>query len=182
MPTPFGADNRDVKTSGTWTKSCSPRTAGTTTLWQAVDQDGYTLDILMQSRRDRHAAKRFFCKLLKGPCDVHRDIVTDQMKRYGAAKREIMLGVEHRQHKGINNRAELSHRPTRQKKRQIRGFKSPKQAKRFVSAHAHIGNFVEFAIVTRLLQTLALLVVRCLKLGRRQPAPIVLPENTYPAI
>jgi len=104
------------------------------------DQDGYTLDILVQSRRDRNAAKRFFRKLLKGLCYVTRVIVTDKLKSYGAAKREIMPGVEHRQHKGINNRAELSHQPTRQKERPMRGFKSPKQAQRFLSAHAHIGN------------------------------------------
>ena len=109
-------------------------------LWRAVDQDGYTLDILLQSRRDRHVAKRFFRKLLKGLCYVPRVIVTDKLKSYGAAKRDIMPGVEHRQHKGLNNRAELSHQPTRQKERQMRGFKSPKQAQQFLSVHAHIGN------------------------------------------
>jgi len=109
-------------------------------LWRAVDQDGYTLDILVQPRRDRKAAKRFFRKLLKGLCYVPRVIVTDKLKSYGAAKREILPGVEHRQHKGLNNRAELSHQPTRQKERQMRRFKSPKHAQRFLSAHAHIGN------------------------------------------
>ena len=109
-------------------------------LWRAVDQDGYTLDILVQSRRDRNAAKRFFRKLLKGLRHVPRVIVTDQLKSYGAAKREIMPGVEHRPHQGLNNRAELSHPPTRQKERQMRRFKSPKQVQRFLSAHAHIGN------------------------------------------
>jgi len=109
-------------------------------LWRAVDQDGYTLDILMQSRRDRNAAKRFFRKLLKGLCYVPRVIVTDKLRSYGAAKRDIMPGVEHRPHTGLNNRAEWSHQPTRQKERQMRGFKSPRQAQQFVSAHAHIGN------------------------------------------
>ncbi len=109
-------------------------------LWRAVDQDGYTLDILVQSRRDRKAAKRFFRKLLKGLRYVPRVIVTDKLKSYGAAKREIMPGVEHRQHKGFNNRAELSHQPTRQKERQMRRFKSPGQAQRFLSVHAHVGN------------------------------------------
>jgi len=66
--------------------------------------------------------------------------VTDKLKSYGAAKREIMPGVEHRQHKGLNNRAELSHQPTRQQERQMRGFHSPNQAQKFLSAHAHIGN------------------------------------------
>ena len=109
-------------------------------LWRAVDQDGYTLDILVQPRRDHKAAKRFLRKLLKGLCDVPRVIVTDKLKSYGAAKREILPGVEHRQHKGLNNRAELSHQPTRQKERQMRRFKSAKHAQRFLSAHAHIGN------------------------------------------
>ncbi len=67
-------------------------------------------------------------------------IITDKLKSYGAAKREIMPGVEHRQHKGLNNRAELSHQPTRQKERQMRKFKSPSQAQRFLSVHAHVGN------------------------------------------
>jgi putative transposase len=66
--------------------------------------------------------------------------VTDKLKSYGAAKRAIMPGVEHRQHKGLNNRSELSHQPTRQKERQMRRFKSPKHAQRSLSAHAHIGN------------------------------------------
>ncbi len=109
-------------------------------LWRAVDQDGYTLDNLVQSRRDRKATKRFFRKLLKGLRYVPRVIVTDKLKSYGAAKREIMPGVEHRQHKGLNNRAELSHQPTRQKERQMRRFKSPGQAQRFLSVHAHVGN------------------------------------------
>jgi putative transposase len=109
-------------------------------LWRAVDQDGYTLDSLVQSRRDKQAAKRFFRKLLKGLRYVPRVIVTDQLKSYAAAKREILPGVEHRQHKGLNNRAELSHQPTRQQERQMRRFKSPQQAQRFLSAHAPIGN------------------------------------------
>jgi putative transposase len=109
-------------------------------LWRAVDQEGYTLDILVQSRRDRKAAKRFFRKLLKGLCYVPRVIVTDKLKSYAAAKREIMPGVEHRQHKGLNNRTELSHQPTRQQERQMRRFKSPRQAQRFLSAHAYINN------------------------------------------
>ncbi len=109
-------------------------------LWRAVDQDGYTLDILVQPRRDKKAAKRFFRKLLKGLRYVPRVIITDKLKSYGAAKREILPGVEHRQHKGLNNRAELSHQPTRQKERQMRRFKSPGQAQRFLSVHAHVGN------------------------------------------
>lgn len=109
-------------------------------LWRAVDQEGYALDVLVQTRRDRYAAKRFVRKLLKGLRHVPWVIVTDKLKSYGAAKRDIMPGVEHRQHKGLNNRAELSHQPTRQKERQVRGFKSPRYAQRFLSAYAHVGN------------------------------------------
>ena len=71
-------------------------------LWRAVDQDGNVLDILVQSRRNTHAAKRFFRKLLKGLQYVPRVIIPDKLKSYGAAKREILPGVEHRQHKGLN--------------------------------------------------------------------------------
>ena len=86
-------------------------------LWRAVDQDGNILDILVQRRRDKQAAKKFFRKLLKGWSYVPRVIVTDKLKSYGAAKREILPGVEHRQHRYLNNRAENSHQPTRQRER-----------------------------------------------------------------
>jgi putative transposase len=113
-------------------------------LWRAVDQDGYVMDILVQSRRDRHAATRFFRKLLKGMQYAPRVLITDKLKSYAAAKRaakrDILPGVEHRQHKGLNNRAEVSHQPTRQKERQMRRFKSPGQAQRFLSAHGPINN------------------------------------------
>jgi putative transposase len=76
-------------------------------LWRAVDQDGTVLDILVQRRRDKQAAKKCFRKLLKGLAYVPRVIVTDKLKSYGAAKREILPGVEHRQHRYLNNRAEV---------------------------------------------------------------------------
>ena len=94
----------------------------------------------MQSRCNRLAAKRFFRKLLKGLRYAPRVLVTDQLKSYAAAKVQIMPGVEHRQHKGLNNRAELSHQPTRQRERQMRRFKSPGHAQRFLSAHGPINN------------------------------------------
>ena len=80
-------------------------------LWRAVDQDGNMLDILVQSRRNKKAAKRFFRQLRVRLLYVTRVIMTDKLKSYGAAKREILPGVEHRQHKGLNNRAENSHQP-----------------------------------------------------------------------
>ena len=70
----------------------------------------------------------------------HNGLITDKLKIYAAAKQEIMLGVEHRQHKGLNNRAEVSHQPTRQKERQMRRFKSHRHAQRFLSAHFPINN------------------------------------------
>lgn len=109
-------------------------------LWRAVDQDGYVLDILVQPRRNKRAAKRCFRKLLKGLRYVPRVIITDKLKSYEAARKELIPGVEHRQHKGLNNRAELSHQPTRQRERQMRRFKSPGHAQRFLSAHGPINN------------------------------------------
>jgi putative transposase len=109
-------------------------------LWRAVDQDGMVLDILVQSRRDARAAKRLLRKLLKKQCRVPRVMITDKLASYGAAKRKIMPGVEHRQHKGLNNRAENSHQPTRRRERQMKRFKSPRQVQRFLSAHDGINN------------------------------------------
>src|SRR6266511_3148720 len=107
-------------------------------LWRAVDQDGHVLDILVQRRRDKKAAKKFFRKLLKGLTYVPRVIITDKLKSYGAAKPEILPGVEHRQHRYLNNRAENSHQPTRQRERRMQGFKSPGHAQRFLSAYGPI--------------------------------------------
>jgi putative transposase len=103
-------------------------------LWRAVDPDGHVLDILVQRRRNKKAAKKFFRKLLKGLRYVPRVIITDKLKSYGAAKPEVLPGVEHRQHRYLNNRAENSHRPTRQRERRMQGFKSPGHAQRFLSA------------------------------------------------
>ena len=109
-------------------------------LWRAVDQDGHVLDILVQSRRNARAAKRFFRKLLRDLQYVPRVIVTDQLRSYGAAKREILPGVEHRQSRYLNNRAEVSHQPTRRRERQMQRFKSARHAQRFLSVHARIHN------------------------------------------
>ena len=82
-------------------------------LWRAVDQTGMVLDVLVQRRRDKQAAKRLLRKLLKGQMRPLRVMITDKLASYGAAKREVMPSIEHRQHKGLNNRAENSHQPTR---------------------------------------------------------------------
>jgi putative transposase len=107
-------------------------------LWRAVDQDDNVLDILVQSRRNKKAAKKFFRKLLKGLQYVPRVVITDKLRSYGAAKREILPGVEHRQSRYLNNRCENSHRPTRQRERRMHGFKSAGHAQRFLSAFGPI--------------------------------------------
>ena len=107
-------------------------------LWRAVDQDGNVLDILVQRRRDKQAARKCFRKLLKGLTYVPRVLITDKLKSYAAAKREIRPGVEHRQHRYLNNRAENSHQPTRQPERTMRGFKSPGHAQRFLATQRPI--------------------------------------------
>jgi putative transposase len=107
-------------------------------LWRAVDQDDNALDILGQRHRNKQAAKKLFRKLLKGLQYVLRVIITDKLKSYGAAKREILPGVEHRQSRSRNNRCENSHRPTRQREYGMQGFKSPGHAQRFLSAYGPI--------------------------------------------
>ena len=107
-------------------------------LWRAADQDGHVLDILVQRRRDKTAAKKFFRKLLKGLAYVPRVMVTDKLKSYAAAKQEMLSSVEHRQHRYLNNRAENSHQPPRQRERTMRRFKSAGHAQRFLSAHGPI--------------------------------------------
>ncbi len=115
-------------------------------LWRAVDQDGDVLDILVQRYRNTHAAKRFFRKLLKGQERTPFQLVTDKLKSYGAARRTVMPSVEHNTMRYANNRAEVSHQPTRQRERQMRGFKSPGQAQRFLSVHRVIQNFFRLRV------------------------------------
>jgi len=111
-------------------------------LWRAVDQHGNVLDILVQSRRNKQAAQRFFRKLLAGCQYVPRVLITDKLASYGAAKKEMLPSVEHRQHKRLNNRAENSHQPTRQRERTMRRFKSAGHAQRFLAAFGLIrGHF-----------------------------------------
>ncbi|WP_407700967.1 IS6 family transposase [Streptomyces hirsutus] len=107
-------------------------------LWRAVDADGTVLDILVQNRRDTAAARRFFRRLLKRTCSVPRVIVTDKLRSYGTAHREVMPSVEHRSHQGLNNRAENSHQPTRQRERAMKGFRSVGAAQRFLAAFSGI--------------------------------------------
>lgn len=109
-------------------------------LWRAVDQEGNVLDILVQNRRNAQAAKRFFRKLFKGQKSSPNRIVTDKLRSYGAALKEIGTAAEHDTRQYQNNRAENSHQPTCQKERQMRRFKSPGHAQRFLSTHGSINN------------------------------------------
>ena len=109
-------------------------------LWRAVDQNGMVLDVLVQSQRDKRAVKRLLRKLLKCRGRAPQVMITDKLASYGAARKELMPGIEHRRHKGLNNRAENSHQPTRRRERQMKRFKSAGQAQRFLSAHDQINN------------------------------------------
>jgi len=109
-------------------------------LWRAVDQDGDTIDILVQKRRNKKAAIRFYRKLLKSQKFSPIRVTTDKLKSYAAAHREVMPSVIHSTRQYENNRAELSHEPTRQRERQMRRFKSAGQAQRFLAVHGVVGN------------------------------------------
>jgi putative transposase len=109
-------------------------------LWRAVDQEGNVLDILVQRQRNKKAAKKFFRKLLKSLRYAPRVIITDKSRSYRAAKREILPSVEDRQHRYLNNRAENSHQPTRQRERRMQRFKSPGHAQRFLAAYGPIAS------------------------------------------
>ena len=116
-------------------------------LWRAVDQHGVVLDILVQDCRNAAAARRSFKRLLAGLQYRPRRLITDGLKSYGVAHRELMPDVRHRTSRYLNNRAENSHRPTRRRERQMQRFKSPEQAKEFLSSHAMIyGHFRRDAI------------------------------------
>ena len=119
-------------------------------LWRAVDEDGDVLDILVQSRRNRRAAVRFFRKLLKKQGSLPRRLITDKLRSYSAARRTVMPSVVHRTAQYANNRAEVSHPPTRQRERQMRRFRSPAHLQRFASIHGVVQNL--FRVGRHLLQ------------------------------
>ena len=110
-------------------------------LWRAVDQDGEVLDILVQPRRNRQAAKKFFRKLLNGQRNAPRVIITDKLGSYAAAKAEVLPDVAHLSDKRANNRAENSHQPTRERERRKRGFKSAGHAQRFLATSGVVSSF-----------------------------------------
>ena len=130
-------------------------------LWRAVDQDGDVIDILVQSRRNRRAATRFFRKLLKGQGREPHRLITDKLRSYSAAHRTVMPSVMHSTRQYENNRAEVSHQPTRQRERQMRRFTSAAHAQRFLSVHVVVLNLFRVechllrAVNHRLLRTRA---------------------------
>ena len=109
-------------------------------LWRAVDQHGIVLDEVLQPGRDRRAARRLLVRLLKRQGWRPRRMVTDKLASYGAARREVAPTLEHRAHKGLNNRAENSHVPFRKRERQMQGFRSPGGLQRFVSVFSATRN------------------------------------------
>jgi putative transposase len=109
-------------------------------LWRAVDQDGYVLDEIVQSRRDTKAATRLLKRLLKKQGCPPRRIITDKLGSYTAARRQIMPSVEHRAHKGLNNRAENSHVPLRKRERMMQGFRSVGGLQQYVSVFSAVRN------------------------------------------
>jgi len=109
-------------------------------LWRAVDQDGEIVDVFLQRRRDGKAAKRFFKRLLKAHRMEPRKIVTEKLRSYGVAHRELIPDTIHDTSQYANNRAELSHQPTRVRERGMRRFKSMQQAQRFLTVHAAVYN------------------------------------------
>ena len=109
-------------------------------LWRAVDQDGEVVDVYLQTNRDGATAKRFFKRLLRSHGDEPRKIVTDKLRSYGVAHRELIPESIHVTDRYANNRAEQSHEATRVRERGMRKFKSVGQAQRFVTVHATVSN------------------------------------------
>jgi putative transposase len=109
-------------------------------LWRAVDQHGVVLDILVQKHRDQHAAEAFLRRVLAAAGSEPRVVITDKLASYPPAVRRVLPETEHGRHKGLNNRAENSHQPTRQRERVMRRFKSPEQAQRFLGPFGAVGD------------------------------------------
>jgi len=109
-------------------------------LWRAVDQNGVVLDEILQPKRDKRAAKRLLRRLIKRLGFIPKRIITDKLRSYGAAKREVAPGLDHWSHKGLNNRAENSHLPFRKRERTMQGYRSARGLQRFVAIHSAIRN------------------------------------------
>jgi putative transposase len=124
-------------------------------LWRAVDKHGVVLDILVQQRRDQLAAETFLRRVLAAAGSEPRVVITDKLASYPPAIRRVLPNTEHRRHKGLKNRAENSHQPTRKHERSMRRFKSPEQPQRFlgpfgaVGDHFRTGSYLTPAIARR---------------------------------
>jgi putative transposase len=108
--------------------------------YETIRRWGYAVDEIVQSRRDTKAANRLLIRQLKKAGMPPKRIVTDKLRSYGAAKCEVMPAVEHRSHKGLNNRAENSHLPLRKRERTMQGFQSPGSLQRFISIFSALRN------------------------------------------
>ena len=115
-------------------------------LWRLVDGYGEEIDVLLQKRRNAKSAIRFLKRSLKITGKMPRVMITDKLRSYGKAHRLLMKSTDHRSHKRLNNRVENAHQPTREKERQMRGFKTPSSAQRFISA---LGAFLNLLKVGR---------------------------------
>ena len=109
-------------------------------LWCALDPNSVVLDEILQRRRDKKAMKCLLYRFMKKQGRTPKRFITDKLRSYGAAKREIAPGVEHRSHKDLNNRAENSHLPFRKRERAMQGYRSPGSLQRFLSIHSAIRN------------------------------------------
>jgi len=127
-------------------------------LWRAVDQDGDTIDILVQRRRNKQAAVRFFRRLLNGQGREPRWLMTDKLRSYDAAHRTTMPSVKHINDVDANNRAEVSHQPTRQQEYHMRGFASSSQAQRYLTLHGLTQNL--FRLGRHLMQAINYRILR----------------------
>ena len=148
-------------------------------LWRAVDQNGIVLDVLVQRRRDTRAAQRLMNRLLKSAVTLPRVMITDKLRSYGAARAKMGLQVEHRQHKGLNNRAENSHQPTRRRERIMKRFKSARQAQRFLTVHDQVSRTSSTSLIPNpsLLTSAALRASEPLRSGARFPRLPPLPDS-----
>ncbi|MGZ2385391.1 putative transposase [Rhizobium brockwellii] len=109
-------------------------------LWRAADQDGWVVDDFVQSRRDTKAARRLLIRPLKKQGMPPKWSIIDKLRSYGAAKRDVMPTVEHKSHKGLNNRAENSHLPLQKRERTMQGFRSVGSLQRFISIFSALRN------------------------------------------